>query len=72
MSRKKSKRPSYGYERATRWEFFNPPTCKQCGKPATVFVIADGACGDPDCCSQTEHPEFFCLNEECSELRSDS
>ena len=44
---------------------FNPPTCKECGQPARMLMEADGACGDPACCPQSEHVEVVCVNLAC-------
>lgn len=39
--------------------------CNRCEQPAAVYQERDGACGDPDCCSQDSHIEFACLTPDC-------
>ena len=47
---------------------FNPPTCRACGNPATAIMESDGACGDAECCPQTDHVEYACTNLECETI----
>lgn len=44
------------------------PTCRVCGVNAVLFLEPDGACGDPECCPQTEHIAIACPNLECEAL----
>ena len=47
---------------------FTPPKCNKCGHTAIVIQEPDGACGDPECCPQTSHITFICINEYCDNL----